>query len=235
MPELESDLLQCLERMGGKVQWLEVSTRGRARGGAGILQPWLSFPEPTPAWEARSLRSTPLLRGATHTCRSTPPGDPTASAWWCVSNHLQTTTDRPCQTDSKTAAVHNKCLNDILYLQPANCMYEETYLMLVWKVLCTHGSVSRLWWSSPPYMWHVYLSWWKSPWNICPPLWVCVGHSPAAQWSVLYGLCGCKRRVGQTGQTTDLLDKAPARGPLWECGWSSEVRLTAHPPSLGGN
>lgn len=39
----------------------------------------------------------------------------------------------------------------------------------------------------------------------------------------------------KTGQTTDLLDKVPVRGPLRECGWSSEVRLTARPPSLGGN
>lgn len=41
-----------------------------------------------------------------------------------------------------------------------------------------------------------YLSWWKNPWNICRTLWACVGHSPAAQWSALYGLHSrcCKRK-----------------------------------------
>lgn len=82
MPKLESDLLQSLERMEErKVQRLEVSTRGRARGGAGILQLWLSFLGPTPAWEAGSPQSTLLLRGATHTCQLAPPVDPTASVW----------------------------------------------------------------------------------------------------------------------------------------------------------
>lgn len=89
MPKLESDLLQSLERKGergregGKegVQWLEVSTRGRARGGADILRLWLSFLGPSPALESGSQRSTLLLHGATHTCRPAPPAGPRASAW----------------------------------------------------------------------------------------------------------------------------------------------------------
>lgn len=65
-----------------------------------------------------------------------------------------------------------------------------------------------------------YLSWWKSPWNICQPLWVCVGHSPAAQWSVLCGLHGREVHEGsgkQTRQTTDSSDTVPVAGPLWVC------------------
>lgn len=60
MPKLESDLLQSLESGrdggmdGGEVQRLEVSTRGRARGGAGTLLLWLSSQGPAPAWGAGS-------------------------------------------------------------------------------------------------------------------------------------------------------------------------------------
>lgn len=101
MPKLESDLLQSLERgwvgrvrrrKRKKVQWLEVSTRGWARGGASTRWPWLSSRAPAPAWAAGSRRSTRPPPAATRTCRPAPPASPRASAWWCVSSHLQQAT-----------------------------------------------------------------------------------------------------------------------------------------------
>lgn len=53
-----------------------------------------------------------------------------------------------------------------------------------------------------------YLSWWKSPWSTFLQLWVCVGPSPAAQWSKQCGLPFCMAtkkgvvvRVGCRGET----------------------------------
>lgn len=77
-----------------------------------------------------------------------------------------------------------------------------------------------------------YLSWWKNPWNICRSLWVCVGHSPAAQWSALYGLHGraaqqvVARWEGEDRQedkTTDSSDSVAVTGPLWVFGWRGEM------------
>ena len=74
----------------GEEQQLEVSTRGRARGDASTLQLWLFSQGSVPAWEVGSRWRILLPHGATHICQSAPPAGPTASVWWCVSNHLQT-------------------------------------------------------------------------------------------------------------------------------------------------
>ena len=76
-----------------------------------------------------------------------------------------------------------------------------------------------------------YLSWWKNPWNICRSLWVCVGHSPAAQWSALCGLQAFSRGEGTEDRQTDtqqMVRQSPGHRPaLGVCvgGGLREVRL----------
>lgn len=103
---------------GRKVQWLEVSTRGQAKGGASTQRPWLSSQGTAPAWESGSQRSTRLLHGATRTCQSTPPTGPKVSAWWCVSNRLHTTTVRQIATGIFQVQAHN---NEVI--NPVNIYY----------------------------------------------------------------------------------------------------------------
>lgn len=79
-----------------------------------------------------------------------------------------------------------------------------------------------------------YLSWWKNPWNICRSLWVCVGHSPAAQWSALYGLHGRRLqeergRHTKTRQTTDCRQTVSQSQAHSGCeGGGLRKRLKAH-------
>lgn len=238
MPELESDLLQSLERMGGKVQWLEVSTRGRARGGAGILRRWLAFRGPTPAWEAGSLRSTRPLRGATHTCRSAPPGDPTASAWWCVSNRLQTTTDGPWTTLDRQQKRHQHVITEWYFRF-------TTWQMHVWidisdvgvkRFLSRRGSFSLGSGDLCLLAWDTFTFLGEKVLGIFARHYELAWDTPQQLNDQCYMVYVVARGGwDKTGQTTDLLDKVPVRGPLRGCGRSSEVRPTARPPSLGGN
>lgn len=53
MPKVKSDLLQSFEEVGEE-QELELSTRGRSKGGVSTPQPWLFSLGPSPAWEGGS-------------------------------------------------------------------------------------------------------------------------------------------------------------------------------------
>lgn len=76
----------------------------------------------------------------------------------------------------------------VLRLIKAVLMKEINFRHFQGNGACVKGPREDACYNSAGFGHHFYLSWWKSPWNICRPLWVCEGHSPTAQWSVLYGL-----------------------------------------------